>query len=382
MQEFKNSKLPLIIFGAGVVGEEVLRVCDEEGLKVACFCDDNKDKKNIKDKAVIHTSKIKDFYPNANFIITSADIKDVKLKLLSLEYAESNLYSCIAFLDYKKFKKGYISYAIEAALRCQKEFEKSSQIFLRSIDIVVTERCNLRCKDCSNLMQFFSKPLDYGINDLKVAIRLLSSKVDIIQEARVIGGEPFINKDLHLILKILVETPNIEKVVIYTNGIIPPKPFQVEYLKHSKIVFMITDYTGYLNKYKKNLDNLEDLCKKENITYRRSPPENWVYCSEIKYHNRTEKDLCDLFQECCAKNLFTLSKNEVHRCPFSAHITRLGICNFEEDYLNLNNKNLDFLSFIHGKNYLQACNYCSGRRLSDDKIIPAIQSKKVLPIDV
>ena len=78
-----------------------------------------------------------------------------------------------------------------------------------------------------------------------------------------------------------------------------------------------------------------------------------------------------------------MSKNELHRCPFSAQITRLDVCNFKDDYINLNDDDIDGMknkmrSFLFDKKYLKACGYCPGRKLSDPQIKPAIQTKKPL----
>ena len=37
---------------------------------------------------------------------------------------------------------------------------------LKTIDIQVTERCSLKCKDCSNLMQYYERPQNSEINVL------------------------------------------------------------------------------------------------------------------------------------------------------------------------------------------------------------------------
>ena len=84
-------------------------------------------------------------------------------------------------------------------------------------------------------------------------------------------------------------------------------------------------------------------------------------------------------------NLNTLSLNELHRCPFSAQITRLGVCDEKEDYIDLTDfsdlitKRDEIHAFLDNKNSLKACDFCPGRPLHDPQIIPAIQIKTPLP---
>lgn len=41
-----------------------------------------------------------------------------------------------------------------------KSLEEKDAVILNSIDFIVTERCSLRCRDCSNLMQYYKNPVD------------------------------------------------------------------------------------------------------------------------------------------------------------------------------------------------------------------------------
>ena len=70
----------------------------------------------------------------------------------------------------------------------------STNIELNSVDLVVTERCTLKCKDCSNLMQYYTKPETLEEASITEEVDILLSLVDKIHEIRVIGGEPLLNK--------------------------------------------------------------------------------------------------------------------------------------------------------------------------------------------
>ena len=65
-----------------------------------------------------------------------------------------------------------------------------------------------------------------------------------------------------------------------------------------------------------------------------------------------------------------------------AQITRLDVCDVENDYIDLNENfnNIEMKkklrSFLYEKEYLEACGFCPGRKLSDPQIKPALQTKK------
>ena len=406
-------KEPIVIYGAGVAGQVLLSACKEAGIKIQSFCDNNIKKKGdtLNNIEIIHTDDIKKRHPEAIFLISSADIIDIKQHLVDYGYFESNLHPggiILKGFDYSEFKnhyepynnedkdKGFVEFAISSTIECHDGYLDPKKLFMRSVDIVVTEKCTMKCVDCSNLMQFFEKPESYEIDEMSKAIELLCLYSDQIFEFRVIGGEPFVNKNIHNVVEKLISEPKVKRIVIYTNGNVIPRENQIECLRHKKVLMNITDYsrsgeksedeyTKKLSRFVRTTDKLEQLCIDNKIDYRRHPPENWTDCGRIENFNRTIEENQRVFDECCCKNLITLSKNELHRCPFSAQITRLGVCDEKEDYIDLT-KHTDPIanrkatkSLLDDKVSLKACDFCPGRALHDPQIIPAKQIKMPLP---
>ena len=406
-------KKPIVIYGAGVAGQVLLLACKEAGIQIDSFCDNNIKKKGstLNNLEIIHTDDIKNRHPEALFLISSADITDIKNHLVDYGYLESNLYPggvILKSFDFSEFNdhyepynnddkdKGFVEFVISSTIECHDGYLDPKKIFMRSVDIVVTEKCTMKCVDCSNLMQFFEKPESYEIDEMNKAIELLCLYSDQIFEFRVIGGEPFVNKNVHKVIEKLISEPKVKRIVIYTNGNVIPRENQIECLRHEKVLMNITDYsrsgekiedeyTKKLSRFVRTTDKVEQICIDNKIDYRRHPPENWTDCGRIESFNRTSEENQRVFDECCCKNLITLSKNELHRCPFSAQITRLGVCNEKDDYIDLtkhtdpvaNRKALKTL--LNDGTSLKACDFCPGRALHDPQIIPAKQIKMPLP---
>ena len=51
------------------------------------------------------------------------------------------------------------------------DYLKSNHLSLKTLDVQITERCSLKCKDCSNLMQYYTKPQNAEMEDLFFVIR-------------------------------------------------------------------------------------------------------------------------------------------------------------------------------------------------------------------
>jgi hypothetical protein len=408
-----NPHIPTAIFGAGVAGQATLEACNYNNINIDFFSDNNISKHGqvLNEVKILHIDSVAKKFTDINWLISVADIKDIIDELLGLGYRMENIHPIVDLLkdfnlktvNFEQYNQddtssGFSEFAVNCSIKCQESFYNPNKVYIRSVDIVVTEKCSMRCVDCSNLMQFFEHPVNYSINQMREAIELLCKSIDGVHEFRVIGGEPLMNKEVYEVIKLLVDEPKVEKIAIYTNGTIVPKDEHFLLLKHPKIFFNITDYsdcgenaedfmTQRLLKQKPRVNRLEELCNEHNINYRRHPPENWTDCGRIlKYRDDIEANK-QIFKDCCCKNLISVSEGELHRCPFSLQITRLGVSDFKEDYLELKalGSNSDSIQvknkmkeFLYEKEYIKACGYCPGRSLSDPKIVPAIQTKEIL----
>ena len=117
-------------------------------------------------------------------------------------------------------------------------------------------------------MQYYedAKNIDYEmvIRDFENLI----SKIEHVFEVRLIGGEPFVNKDIYKIIDYFLESSKITKLVVYTNATIPLKAELMKKYVTPKLVFIVTDY-GDLSK---NTTKVTDLLSEMNVAFRSLPP--------------------------------------------------------------------------------------------------------------
>lgn len=390
--EIRNKNLPIIIYGAGIVGKVLLSICEEKGLSVECFCDTNikVSQGRFCNKEVIYAPDLRKKYKDALFIISAAAIKNVVELLDDLGF--SNWYAgsfLLKGLDvtWRRFGPAidYTKYTIETCIICHNAYLDSSKLFLRSIDLIITERCSLRCKDCSNLMQYYTSPRDSDTGRLLESIAVFFKVFDDVMEFRVIGGDVFMNKDWPLIVKRLTLEPKARRVVLYTNGTILPSEESIPFLINEKALVVATDY-GILSR---KLAELIQIFEKNKIFYYILKVKDWLDCSLIMPHNRSIEQKQQLFKFCCAKNMATLSDGKLFRCPYSANAARLAaVPDYRSDYIDLFQEPLNAAGICETKNkvkryllqkdYLETCDYCNGRPLSGSEVLPAIQTAKPL----
>ena len=392
IKNIKEEKLPIIIFGTGVVGEALSYACRNAGIKVECFCDNNINKagSSLCGLEIIHTTNLKIKYKDAIFLISAADIKDVVEQLKSLGY--SKWYdSTLLLRDFDIYQYqfsaplDFVEYAVSSCLLCHDSYLIPDKLFLRSVDIIITEHCSLKCRDCSNLTQYYKNPKNCDINELIKSIDIFCDIVDEVNEFRVIGAEPFMNPDFNFVVKRLIDEPKVRKIVIYTNGTIIPQEEKLECLKNDKVLLIITDY-GPLSR---NLNALTQKLSQHNIAFYVQKPYGWTDCAKIGRHFRNIEAQKEIFNNCCAKNLVTISDGKLYRCPFAANASRLkAIPNYKNDYVDffqelqkgadVSEMKKKIRKYLLEKDFLETCDFCNGRSFGDPEITPAIQTNKPL----
>jgi len=361
---------PVIIVAVTQEIEAIINACKDNKIEIAALCDNETRKtvQKVNGLEVIHTPQLIKRFPKARLIIAYQNVQECVDQLSSMGYEK--FYSPLELLESydvsnhkHELPEGYIKNKVSLCIESHQAYFDESKIHLRSLDIVITTKCSMKCESCCNLMQYFVAPKNTDDQILK-AISTLEENVDLISEFRVIGGEPLVNKDWATITNGLVAQNNKRKIFIYTNGTIAPKEDVLKSFDGKNINFYITDY----GKLSKNIDKLEEGLNKYKVNYVRKPAGNWVDCSTLRKHNRSPKDNSVVFKECCAKQFYTLLSGKLFTCPFIANAYELNaIPNNRMDYVdlleNVNSKDLrnQISKLVKMDKFFPACDYCDGR---------------------
>ncbi len=365
----KKDGPPIIIVAAVHEAEAIANVCKENNIIISAICDSEKRKseKPFFGIDVVHTPTLPKCYPKARFIIASQHVQECIDQLQDLGYEE--FYSPLELLkdyDVNKYQHRVSqSYMLSRLSVCKKSHQfyfDESKTYMRSLDIMVTTKCSLKCRNCSNLMQYYVDPKNTTLENIITALDVLNENVDYISEFRVIGGEPLMNKDWANVVNRISDQNKEAKIFIYTNATIPPKDEQLESFQGKNVNFTITDY----GKLSRNIDNMINKLTKYNISFDRQPAEDWVDCSSIKHHKRSNEQLKEVFKQCCVKYIYTLLHGKLYRCPFIANAANLNaIPDNPANYVNLLSKNhnvkQEIRRLVKVAKFFPACDFCDGR---------------------
>lgn len=371
---------PIIIFGAGLIGELTLRAARARGQLISCLADDRRFG-ILQDHFVLTTANVREAYRDAHFVLTSPNPEGQVDRLRELGFTSWE--SCerllegfdiaSATLQPHEYSPAHMRYLVDTCIANHRAYLKPERLALQSLDLMVTEKCSMKCKDCSNLMQYYEKPEDAPVEETCATIDALLSEMDEVQEFRLIGGEPFMHRELHRFAAHCTAHPKIAKVCIFTNGTVMPREWAA--FEHPKIHFFITNYDALSRKLRPLVAELEA----RKIGYVCEHANEWTDCASLEKHNRTEAENKGVFADCCARHLATLHQGRLYRCPFAANAFSLkAVPDYAGDYLPIHAPRAALAAFLRGKGPLGTCDHCNGRSFGAPLIEPAIQAKKPL----
>lgn len=392
IEGLRRTPLPVVIAGAGTVGQTLLHLLREAGVPVACFCDNSEKvaRTRVRDLEVVHVPELRRRFPDAEFVVSVAAIKDAVDRLREQGYGRWHAGGVLlkdADLSRVPFDlpADKALYAAETCVLCHDAYLHPERLFLRSVDVIITERCSLRCKDCANLMQYYEQPRNCDTATVLRSIDALCAVVDEVIEFRILGGEAFVNADWPVVLRRLTDEPKGKRVVIYTNATFVPNEQQLAGLRGGKVLVSITNYGKLSTKFAPLRRALEE----NGVPFFVTESPEWLDCASIAPRGRTPAQLREVYNACCAKNILTLSDGKLFRCPYAANAHRLAaVPDRAGDYVDLFAEPLageglaatrrKVREYLTAKEYLETCDFCSGRPLCGPEVPPAVQAGKPL----
>lgn len=393
--ELRESGVENILFGAGATGRVALEVCRKLGVPISAFCDnspgDHKEPPEYTPENAVKT------FLHARYLLAVTDVHAAARQLAAcgvdktysmgiLQHDPAALKNPGTFGDefagYLKVKRCF-SYH-DGLLR----HIEGRGISLPWLEVMITERCTLRCRNCSNLMPYYAAPRHRSTETILAEIDAICSCLDFLPEIRLIGGEPLLHPDIHRIAAHAGDKANIGDVFISTNGTLVPNEEQWKSLAGGgKVHFLITDYGPLSTKLERLVSEIRSRGM-GGCVYRHP---FWTEC-EIPAGRRglAGEELREVFRKCPGASCFVLLDGKFHLCEYSANMARLGVMpDMAGNYIDLTpgmRKNAEpdaclaraVGGFAYGTVVLPACDYCPGFGDGCRKVKPAEQVGGVL----
>jgi len=392
MLQFRKKEM--YILGIGSFGAFARYALERTGVKVEGFIDMNPNSE-IKDFGGVPVIKNVELPPNAEIVIASNRYNHGWLKeaykglgriqvldeVLDIEKVSLDGCSQIKEITWskKKLKDEIRNYIVQqGSLKAMSENKNDFEI--KTLDIVVTERCSLKCVDCSNLMQYYQKPMHIKHGDMQESLTKIFDAVKV-NCVRLIGGEPLLSPVLGELVNSLFDRYNhrFRAVEIYTNGTIIPSQALIDSCRDRNITFYISDY-GDLSRKKQEL---MECLKRNNIGHTLEDELIWQDSGRVT--SRNAEGVHFRYNNCCVNKTFSLIGGSLYSCPFSANFHNIykDESISERDVIRLSNTSKEELrdrlrSFVVDIDPLSACYYCNGRDFTVPEVAVAVQTRHIL----
>lgn len=370
----------IVVYGAGVIGKSVVERLIFDDLEQYIKAIVVTEKENNPDSILgIPVLGIKNIVAEISDCIILVAVGK-KVQSAVLEYLSvlqlSNVYTMdnievkewLNDLSYKRYAKPYIENSKEIFCHSDMSNEKKENIIINSIKkvkeekevnltrlvVVLGTKCSLRCKECNNLMPYFKPQKDLNIEKILQSLEILNEKVNSILKCELIGGEPFLSKNLKEVISYLLRSEKIHKIEITTNGTIMPEKDLIPSLVNEKVTVLISDYGDLVDK-----DKLIHYLTLNKIKYAILEGGKWISPGGIEKRGRSKEVLQKYYNNCGSGYICkTLYEDKIFSCARAASLYALG-CMKEEEYVSINN-NLDIneIKQFWLKDYSEACDYC------------------------
>jgi hypothetical protein len=381
----------MILFGAGLFLRPAIHSLAQRGIQADCICDNSPVKQgtSIMGIPVISPAEARAAHSNATVIITATPryIEEIRSQATAMGWARV----CDGAPLLASFQYDRISFASGVS---QLHFDLDdyfceyfrryhpASLIIPSLDIVITEKCSLRCRDCANLMQYYTDPHDVDFDKLFASLDMFMECVDQVLEFRVLGGETFMNRHAHRYIDRLRQYRNYTRIAVYSNGTILPTGENLNCLIQGDTYLRISDY-GPLSR---NLQKMVEIFDEHRVIYDVLAIDGWQDCAGIKKRERTVEQMSAVHACCCASKSLSILNGRLYGCPFAANACHLGaLPPFPGDSLTLDRRLRGselrgwLFDTLRTRRSFSACEYCAGRPIGVAAIPAALQAPSPLP---
>ena len=214
------------------------------------------------------------------------------------------------------------------------------KVHLPFFEVWVGQKCNLKCANCCHLIPY-TNPKLYDINKIISDCKVILSICNI-DYFSILGGEPFLNKNISELINFVADCDSIRDGKIVTNGTVLPDKRTLYALIHlnGKLEVRIDEYPGT----EKKVEAFYNLMTQNNIRchitrFKPKKESSWKMLSSPLQDKQAIIMTDILFRSCQVRHCYTLANGEFTSCPRG--ITTESVCHIPKNkYENVNIRNI------------------------------------------
>ncbi len=237
------------------------------------------------------------------------------------------------------------------------DFENFRNLYY--LEYHIADECNLNCAACSHFSPLVKETYYPDINDICSDLKRLREIVDHIEWIRILGGEPFLNKNWKEYLRITRDIWPYSKISIVTNGLLLGSltDEELDFLKNNDVWIDISLYKPMWYK----IDKIVAELKRKNVKYEVNGTPIFEFTSV--YDLKSQDDFTEKRYRCNVpcNNLY---KGKMTPCPIMMY-TKTFNQYFNQNLpvgepVDLYDKQLNYEGLVKAlKKPMPICTYCN-----------------------
>lgn len=263
-------------------------------------------------------------------------------------------------------------------------FKKQRNII--QLNTAVTTWCSLNCRNCNMFMPYYKneKRRNMSFDEMKGDIDIILDYVDYIFTYGMLGGEPFLNKNLEKIIEYIGNNylgTRIGKLTITTNGTIIPDDKTLKQIKKYNVLILVSDYTETVE-YKDKLETFIDVLQRYDIEYYMNNMTLWKDFGFPKEPFCWGVDGVQQHMKNCAPLFHGLNDKKLYYCHIIWSAEQAELYTVPKiDYIDLSELNPDsetdkehIMKYSRGevdRGFLGLCMLCGGCGSDNEKYVKA-----------
>lgn len=265
------------------------------------------------------------------------------------------------------------------------------KLTLGKLTIIITTRCNLRCKLCCESVPQYKPFKDITLEEEH---SILEAAFDIIDHLEILhlsgGGEPFLHPLLpELIDEAMKYSGKFDKFMVFTNSTVPVSDKLLQTLKKYRENLLV-HASQYNVKPEKEAATFRLLAENginhRIIKYFGNDQDfgGWVDFGNYRHFDKNAMELDEQFKSCAVTRdmcgNWRTRDGTLHHCTISQRGNELGLLeNNKDDFVDMLDKNtgrqekreklfrlIRLREAAPGRAHLKACEYCTGDHGTSD----------------
>lgn len=253
---------------------------------------------------------------------------------------------------------------------------KNSDFVLPYIEMRITTRCNMKCKNCGHLIPCYgSNARDLSFEDFKKNFDNLINAVSYIKVLSLVGGETLLSENLFKIVEYVLNCDKVGEIRLVSNGKRIPSEELLKLLSNTRVCI-------HFSQCDQNMDNypiIKQLCKEHNVNTFFYHDENrfWYNYGEVKNYHHMRISMIGMSYNCFFGIAKQYNNGKLFLCPRISNAYELGLIELPDSDIfeitdDVETSRRNIISFFQ-KSYCHGCKFCNVNKRTKIKMAEQIE---------